>query len=486
MLSKPASTLEYIHPRNIKYLTDTLHHLVKGRLWLQVLIAMVLGIAFGLIINPQAGYVTQKAALVIGEWVALPGKLFLAFIQMIVVPLILASIIRGICAANDAAQLKSTGAWLAVYFFITTIMAVIIGISLGLVIKPGEYIKADAPVIQEQSTQSHEIQDMAQNAITSAAQTRPEDIHLADVPNRITQVLPTNPLGAMVEGDMLQIVIFAVILGIGLMSVEPKSSKPLLELFGSIQQVSMAIVAQVMRIAPLAVFGLLAQAMIKTGPDVLAGLGIYAGTVVLGMAILLAVYTFLAAVLGKQSPLKFLSGIREPFLLGFSTNSSAATMPITVRAAEERLNIRPSISQFVIPLGATINMGGTALYQGLATIFMAQMFSIDLPLSALIALVATALGASIGTPAVPGVGIIVLSSILSSVGVPLSGLALIIGLDRILERFRTSLNVTGDLVACAIMDRIVPQVKSADEEAREEAQHEKRREKHNEDVVLSH
>ena len=480
MFSNPSTTLEYIHLRNIRHLHRSVRSLNKGRLWLQVLIAMALGIAFGLVVSPDTGYFSQKAALAIGEWVALPGKLFLAFIQMIVVPLILASIIWGLAASSDMQQLKSTGLWLGIYFLLTTIMCVVIGISLGLVIKPGSYITTAAEI-----PQSAEVLEIEKTAFEAAENATDKEMSLADVPEQITGILPTNPLDSMVQGDMLQIVIFAVIFGIGLLSVPPKSAKPLLELFGSVQQVCMAIVGKVMLIAPLAVFGLLAQAMIKTGPDVLTGLGVYAGSVVFGMAILVIVYGMIAASIGHIGPKRFLKGIREPFLLAFSTNSSAATMPVTVRSAEKNLGIRPSISQFVIPLGATINMGGTALYQGLATIFMAQMFDIDLPLSALIALIATSLGASIGTPAVPGVGIIVLSSVLSSVGIPLSGLALIIGVDRILERFRASLNVTGDLVACTVMQRIVPLVKTEEEEMKQEEGYEKQRQKKKEDVVLS-
>lgn len=218
----------------------------------------------------------------------------------------------------------------------------------------------------------------------------------------------------------------------------------------------MAVVGAVMTIAPLAVFGLLAQAMVKTGPTVLLGLGAYAASVVIGMAVLLVVYLLITRLLAGVGARRFLTALREPFLLAFSTDSSAATMPITMAAAEQKLRVRPSLSQFIIPLGATVNMGGTALYQGLAAIFMAQMFQMELPLSALIALIVTALGASIGTPAVPGVGIVVLATVLNSAGIPLSGLALIIGVDQILERFRASLNVTGDLVACTLMDRFMP------------------------------
>jgi Na+/H+-dicarboxylate symporter len=463
------ASLENVFPRNLKYFADPLRRLIKGRLWLQIIVAMVLGLGTGVALSPDTGWLDRGTAYAIGEWLALPGNIFLAVIQMIVVPLIVASIIRGIAAATDVQQFRTTGLWVTVYFVLTTIMAVVIGIGLGLGLRPGSYV--DAAAMQQSAKQTAETRAVD----TAAKNTKQEPVKLGNLPARLTDLLPINPISAIVKGEMLQIVIFAIILGIGLLSLAPESAKPLLELFGSIQSVCMAVVGAVMTIAPLAVFGLLAQAMIKTGPQVLTGLGVYSGAVVLGMAVLLLVYMAIAVMLGGIGVRRFFAAIREPFLLAFSTDSSAATMPITIKSAEEKLRVRPSLSQFIIPLGATVNMGGTALYQGLAAIFMAQMFQVDLPLSALIALVFTALGASIGTPAVPGVGIIVLATVLTSAGIPLAGLALIIGVDRILERFRASLNVTGDLVACKVMDRFMParmtkteELKQAREVAREQ------------------
>lgn len=452
MVTTLLRSLEQINPRNLRHASVPLQRLVRTQLWLQIILAMVLGLACGLLLNPDMGWVESDVAIAVSEWLALPGYLFLAFIQMIVIPLILASIVRGIAAATDVRQLKSTGLWVAVYFLATTVIAVIIGIVLGYILEPGTAIDG---TLQSQGT----LQSDAVLAIETTAQQAAIDqqtIRFADIPGTVSALLPTNPMSAIAEGQMLQIVIFAVVLGVGLLSIKPESAKPLIELLGSLQEVCMAVVGAVMTIAPLAVFGLLAQAMVKTGPSVLLGLGSYAASVVIGMAVLLVVYLIITRLLGGVGVRRFLVALREPFLLAFSTDSSAATMPITMAAAEQKLRVRPSLSQFIIPLGATINMGGTALYQGLAAIFMAQMFQMELPMSALIALIVTALGASIGTPAVPGVGIVVLATVLNSAGIPLSGLALIIGVDQVLERFRASLNVTGDLVACTIMDRFMP------------------------------
>ncbi len=310
-------------------------------------------------------------------------------------------------------------------------------------------------------------------------------VTLTTLPSEIISLLPANPLGAMVEGQMLQVVLFSILLGIALISLEPRTSKPLLDLMGSLQAICMAIVGWMMRLAPYAVFGLLARVMINTGVGVLTGLGVYIAVVLLGMLVLLAVFVAIAVILGRQRPWQFLGDIRDAQLLAFSTDSSAATMPLSIKVAEERLHVPPSISQLVMPLGASVNMGGTALYQGLATLFMAQLFGIDLPLSSLVALVVTALGASIGAPATPGVGIVVLATVLQASGVPLAGLALILGVDQVLERVRCVLNVTGDLVAATVMDRFVSSSQSKSEEFRQQDRLDARRNRTGEDVIAN-
>ncbi|HKJ87731.1 MAG TPA: cation:dicarboxylase symporter family transporter, partial [Gammaproteobacteria bacterium] len=314
---RPLGALESLSPTALKTLTEPLRRLITGRLWLQVLIAMALGVGLGLVVSPDTGWVSEPTALAVGEWISLPGHLFLAFIQMIVIPLILASIIQGMAGATDIQQLKSTGIWLGVYFLGATVMATVIGISLALVLRPGSYVDVKGLL--------GGVDQSAVAPAVDAAAPSGQGLSLGNLPERVTDILPTNPMAALAQGDMLQIVIFAIVLGLGLLSLEPRSARPLLDLFGSIQSVSMAVVGVAMRFAPVAVFGLLAQAMIKTGPAVLTGLGIYAAAVVLGMALLLVVFLVLVATLGRRNPLRFFTGIREPFLLAFSTNSSAAT-----------------------------------------------------------------------------------------------------------------------------------------------------------------
>jgi Na+/H+-dicarboxylate symporter len=468
-----AHPLELLHPRSLKFLTHHVDRLVAGRLWAKVLVGMVAGVVVGILLGPSVGWVPPRWATPIGEWLALPGLLFLSVIQMIVVPLVVAAVIRGIASSSDVEQLKRGGALLGIYFLATTVLATVLGIAIGAVFRPGAYVDPDIA------------RGLTQESVSSVAPLEGGGLDLQSLPGELISLLPVNPLGAMVEGEMLQVVIFSLLLGITLLGLKPETSKPLLELMGSLQAVCMAIVGSVMRLAPYAVFGMLARVMINTGVGVLVGLGAYVASVLFGMLVLLGVFLAIAMVLGGQSPGRFLAHIRDAQLLAFSTDSSAATMPLSIQTAEEKLGVRPSIAQLVMPIGASVNMGGTALYQGLATMFMAQLFGIDLPLSSLLAVVVTALGASIGAPATPGVGIVVLATVLQASGIPLAGLALILGVDQVLERVRCVLNVTGDLVAAVVMDRMVPSETSKAEEVREEARLERLRAESGEDVIAN-
>jgi len=230
----------------------------------------------------------------------------------------------------------------------------------------------------------------------------------------------------------------------------------------------MQIVSWAMVIAPLAVLGLLAQITMQIGIDALMGMSVYVGTVVLGLILLLGFYLVVLLVVGGVSPFTFLSRVREVQLLAFSTSSSAAVMPLSIKTAEEKLNVQSSTADFIVPLGATINMDGTALYQVVAAVFLTQVFGVELSSGELLLLITTTIGASIGSPSTPGVGIVILATILTNIGVPASGIALILGVDRILDMSRTAINVTGDLTACVVMDKWLPS-ESTDEEAVETA-----------------
>ncbi|MGI5823006.1 MAG: dicarboxylate/amino acid:cation symporter [Dethiobacteria bacterium] len=432
---------ELVQPKPFINLVQYLQGMIRGRLWLKILVAMVSGLAAGMLLTSQAVLLKRETVEVVGSWLAIPGNIFLGLIQMIVIPLIFASIIRGLASSEDLEQLKKVGIRLAFYFLMTTVLAIIIGLSISMFIGPGNYIDARLMTVVDPGE------------LTLNSDGAPEGTDLNNLPEMFVSLIPENPLSSMVKREMLQIVLFAVIIGLALVAIPLPQAQPILSLMGSLQEVCMTVVRWAMHLAPLAVFGLMAQITIKVGLDVLKGMAVYVGTVLLGLLAMVCVYLLLVTFIARFSPRRFLQAVREVQLLAFSTSSSAAVMPLSLQTAEEKLGVRPSISQFLVPLGATINMDGTALYQAAATVFLAQVFSVKLGFPELLLIIVTTLGASIGSPATPGVGIVILAMVLNSVGIPSSGIALIIGVDRILDMSRTVVNVTGDLAACLIMDR---------------------------------
>lgn len=428
--------------RSLINLSDQLAGLLRERLWLQVVAGMILGVATGILIGPTVGLVPERMALLIANWVALPGQLFLLAIQFVVIPLVVASVIRGICAGQGSSDLGRLSGWTVAFFVGTTIAAVLIGIVIALLAGPGHFIDG---VSMQAAFAGTEPVAVKAAGIPGAA----------EVPGVITALFPRDPLTSFVSGNMLQIVITAAIFGIALLTMPAEQSKPLLDLLASIQAVCMVIVKWVLRFAPLAVFGLLAEITAKVGITTLIGMGIYVLVAVGGLLFLFATYLMLGWAASGLNPLRFLGHTREVLLLAFSTSSSAAVMPVTLSTVEEKLKVPTFIARFVIPLGTTINMGGTAIYQGIATIFLAQVFNVDLGLAGILLVVVMSTGAAIGSPGTPGVGIVILATILTTVGIPAAGIAIILGVDRPLDMLRTVVNVTGDMVACLVTQRIV-------------------------------
>lgn len=463
--------IERLHPRSLKHLNHQLQDLVRGRLWLKVLIGMALGLVTGIIIGPSVGWVDPAIAYPLSSWVAVPGQLFLALIQMIVIPLVFASIIRGLAASKNLEELRSLGLRVTLYFSATTTVAIILGITTAFLIAPGAYI--DKTVFQE-----------ALKAAPPAPADSAPPIAWSDLPQKILTLLPSNPLSSMVENDMIRVVVFSIVVGIALVTMTPRNARPLLDLLGSLQEICLTVVRWAMVLAPFAVFGLIAQLVAKIGLDALVGMAVYVATVLAALAMLMVFYLGVVTVVARRHPLRFLASVREVLLLAFSTSSSAAVMPLSIKTAEEKLGVRASVSQFIVPLGATVNMDGTALYQGVAAIFLAQAYGIDIGLGGIVLIVVTAVGASIGTPATPGVGIVVLSLVLGSVGIPPAGIALIIGVDRILDMSRTALNVCGDLVASTVMDRWVPSEATPGQQRAHEKRLERMRERTGADTVV--
>lgn len=419
---------------------DSISRLIRARLWLQIVIGMGLGIATGLLLSPQgAALVPDDVAPVVACWLALPGHVFIALIQMVVVPLVLSSIIMGITGNRDLTTLKRLGSRIGPYFIATTVIAVLIGGLVVTTIKPGLYV--DARLI---------------SGVVEAQVPLDEAVPASDpalLPERIAAIIPSNPISSALNQSMLQMVVLAILIGVALMCIPKERARPLLDLSSSLQDVSMKVVGWAMMLAPVAVFGLLAQITTKIGLDAIVGMSVYVGTVLAGLALLLLAYVGIARGLGGIGPGRFLTAVRELQLLAFSTSSSAAVMPLSMKTAHEKLGVNRGVTEFVVPIGATVNMDGTALYQVVAAVFMTQAFGIDLTAGQFLLLTATTVGASIGAPSAPGVGIVVLATILEGIGVPTSGIALILGVDRILDMSRTAVNVTGDVTACAVMNR---------------------------------
>lgn len=422
---------------NIRPLNELHEHLVrlmKGQLWLKVILAILIGAGVGAVLNPTAGYLDQETTEVVAEWLQLPGSVFMRLVQMIMIPLIFTSILTGI-VSNQSDQLKSMGLRLLGYFLVTTSVAILIGTAITLMLKPGTYI--------------NELGGF------SGTETAPQEVSTGfqSIPNAISQLIPNNPLEAMISGEMLGVVIFTVIIAVAVTQLKEDLARPVVRFSEAVQKICMIIVSWAMLLVPYAVFGMIAALMATLGTKVLFGLGYFMLVVILGLLILLLFYMSIVFILGKTNPFSFLKAIRDAQLLAFATASSAAVMPVSMEVADKKLGVKSSISDFVIPVGATVNMDGTAVFQCITTIFMAQAYGIDLNMPSILLITFTIVGASIGTPAIPGGGVIILASVLGSAGIPTEGLVAIIGVDRILGMFRTSLNVTGDLTACVVFNR---------------------------------
>lgn len=432
--------------RPLTALSVHLESLIKGRLWLQVIVGLLLGAALGLLLNPSTGLVSERVGSWLANWLELPGQIFMRLIQMVMIPLIFASIISGI-VSNTSDNLKTFGLRLFLYFVFTTTVAIIIGLSITLLMKPGEYVLSlgGFPESGEKQILPTEQANLIDN-----------------IPMAISNLIPNNPLESILMGEMLGVVIFTIIIGIAITQLKDVTAQPIIRFTEAIQKICMIVVSWAMKLVPYAVFGLMGALLSRIGIGIFLGLGYYMSVVIIGLFILMSFYLLLVLFVGKKNPFKFLKAIKEPQLLAFSTASSAAVMPVSMKTAEENLKIPSNISDFVIPIGATINMDGTALFQCVTTLFMAQAYGIELSLINLILITATVIAASIGTPAIPGGGVIILATVLQSAGIPADGLIVIIGINRILGMFRTVVNVTGDLTACMVFNRFYGNIKPLD------------------------
>ena len=419
----------------------TFKNYIFKNLWLQVVLSLIIGLAVGLILGDDAGIGLDDDTLdTLTSYLKIPANIFLSIIQMIIVPLIFASIVVAITNLGAKDKLKTLGLGVGVYFVITTTIAILVAVFLASVISPGSIL--DLTALQE----SHDLSD-------DDLQIK-DGFSLDDIPSVIPNIIPSNPIFSYLEGQMFSILVMAFIVGLSMAVLPKESIKPVLDLLESIQKITLYILMFSMKIVPFAVFGLIVGMVATVGIGTMVGLGVYMGTVVLGLGVMLLVYMLILKFVAKRPILSTFAKFRNPQTLAFSTASSMATMPVTLKTAEDDLKIDPEVSKFVIPLGTTVNMDGTALYQVIAVFFLAQLFSIELSLLAMLVIIVTSLLASIGTPAVPGAGVIVLSTILVTVGIPPVGILLLISVDRILDMIRTMVNVTGDLTASCVFDKI--------------------------------
>ncbi len=405
---------------------------------------MILGIVFGFIMNTIDGgkeFVT--------DWIKPFGTIFINLLKLIAVPLILASLIKGISDLKDISKIKTMGFRTMVIYMLTTVVAIVIGLGIVNIVKPGSGMSAETieKIKSKYETSSGVVDKLAK----ASAQNESGPLQA------LVDIFPSNIFQSLGNASMLQIIFFALFVGISLLLISEKKAKPLMDFFDSLNEVVMKMVDLIMLFAPYAVFALLANVIIAfDDTEILLKLLVYAICVIAGLLLMISFYLILVSIYVKKSPLWFLKNISPAQLLAFSTSSSAATLPVTMERVEEHLGVDKEVSGFVLPVGATINMDGTSLYQAIAAVFIMQVIWPEgLTFSNQLIIVATALLASIGSAAVPSAGMVMLVIVLESIGFPEEllpiGLALIFAVDRPLDMMRTTVNVTGDATVSMII-----------------------------------
>jgi proton glutamate symport protein len=367
------------------------------------------------------------------------GTIFIRLLMFIAIPLVLASLIVGVSSLGDIRKVGRIGIRVLFFYGVTIVLAVTVGLSLVNLIKPGERLTTDA-------------REKLMVEFSPNFQSKIDDASEQSIINTIVNIVPTNPIAALANSEMLQIIFFALIVGVALTAIRKEKSEPVIKFFDGFSEMMIKMVDIIMYVAPFGVFALIAATVSEFGFDILQTLIWYAATVIIGLLFhQFFVLGTLVKVFSGISPIKFFRGIREVMLIAFSSSSSAATLPVNMECCEKNLGIPKHITSFVLPLGATINMDGTAMYQAVATVFIAQVYGIELHISQQLIILLMALLASVGTAPVPGVGIIMLIIVLRSVNVPEEGIALILGIDRFLDMCRTVVNVSGDSAVATII-----------------------------------
>ncbi len=417
---------------------------MKLELHWKIIIGLVLGLMFGVLAATQ-GWSNFTA-----DWIAPFGKIFISLLKLIAVPLVLSSLITGVASLSDLKKLSRIGGKTITIYITTTAIAVTIGLVAVNILQPGDTVPEEMKVKLQETYQS------AASGKMEAA----EQVKERSVLQPIVDMVPSNFFSSASNNrNMLQVVFVAIIVGIALIQIPKEKARPVLEFMEGVNDLVIKLVDNIMLMAPIGVFALIADTITSVAGnnlqnvlELLGALGFYMLAVIIGLILQMVItYTSVLKIFSKMSIKKFYQGIAPAQLLAFSTSSSGATLPVTMERCEDELGVSEEVSSFVLPLGATINMDGTALYQAVAAVFIAQTLGMDLTVGAQLTIVLTAVLASIGTAAVPGAGIIMLVIILEAIGVPSAGIALILGVDRILDMMRTVTNVTGDAsVAVAV------------------------------------
>ena len=412
----------------------------------KILIGMALGVVSGLILS----FVDGGGAFV-GDYIKPFGTIFINLLKLIAIPLILASLIKGVSDLQDISKLSQMGGRTILTYVTTTLIAVTIGLILVNTIQPGKSISVET---RQELVEAY-ASDADQKREAAAKQQEAGPLQA------LVDIVPSNIFAAATNNrNMLQIIFFALFFGIGMILLPQETSKPVKDFFDSFNAVILKLIDMIMMAAPYGVFALLAALVVEAPSlELFQALALYAITLLLGLAAMIVVYSIIVKIFTGRSPSSFFKGIAPAQLLAFSTSSSAATLPVTMECVEENLGVDKEVTSFVLPIGATINMDGTSVYQGVAAVFIAQAFGLDLSLSAQLGIIFTATLASIGTAAVPSAGIVMLVIVLAQAGIPEAGLALIFAIDRPLDMCRTIVNVTGDAAVSMLVGKSLEKLK---------------------------
>jgi Na+/H+-dicarboxylate symporter len=398
-----------------------------------ILLSLIFGFGLGLILHTSG----QSD---LAQYLKPVGKVFITLLKMMIVPLVLSSIYMSVIKLGSPEKLGNLGIKAIIYYTATTALAAFIGLIMVNLFQPGSGL---------------EIESMEKSAISEKIQSRidkgSQNTLFQTILNVFIDAIPSNPFAAMAEMKILQIIVFAILMGIAALFLSDRAG-PLNQFMGSLEEVCMKLVHIIMKIAPLGIFCLAAVVLAESGTTAITALGKYMITVLAGLLVHFIILGVVGTIRHKISPIGLIKGVGPAVLTAFSTSSSAATLPITMANVEDNLDISNETSQFVLPLGATINMDGTALYESVAVIFIGQAYGLDLSFATQMIIFLTASLAAVGAAAIPGAGLVTMSIVLTAVGFPLDGIGLILAVDRILDMFRTSVNVFGDCVGCVVVE----------------------------------